>query len=238
MNLTSTSSAADIFESLNPQRAEATSSGSKSTVNDMGADDFLALMIAQMKNQDPTKPMDNMAFMSQLAQFGTVGGIQDLNTAFGDLNTSLTGSQALQASSLVGRSVTTGSNEGSLSALGINQAGDTVYGLQASVDMGPQSSGGTFFVQDMNGRLVFNGQLPAGSGTQVVQWDGVDMNGEQLPPGTYRVSADSFYGGQTKPAAVYAHEQVVSVSIGGTGQVTLNLANGQSMGVNEVKEFY
>lgn len=238
MAVTSAASAADIFESLNPQRAQATKSTGKTSVNDMGAEDFLALMIAQMENQDPTKPMDNTAFMSQLAQFGTVGGIEDLNTAFADLSTTLTGAQAVQASSLVGRSVTTGSNVGSLSALGINQAGDTVYGLQASVDMGPQSSGGTFFVQDMAGRLVFNGQLPAGSGTQLVQWDGVDMNGEQLPPGAYRISADSFYGGQTKPAAVYAHEQVVSVSIGGTGQVTLNLANGESMGVNEVKEFY
>ena len=32
----------------------------------------MALMIAQMENQDPTQPMDQLAFMSQLAQFGTV----------------------------------------------------------------------------------------------------------------------------------------------------------------------
>ena len=45
-----------LFTSLNPnQSAEASRSRN---VSDMGSDDFLALAIAQMKNQDPTKPMD------------------------------------------------------------------------------------------------------------------------------------------------------------------------------------
>ena len=44
-------------------------------------------MIAQMENQDPTQPMDQLAFMSQLAQFGTVSGVQELNVAMSDLAT-------------------------------------------------------------------------------------------------------------------------------------------------------
>ena len=55
-------------------------------VEDMGSQDFLALMIAQMENQDPTQPMDQLAFMSQLAQFGTVSGVQELNLAVTDLS--------------------------------------------------------------------------------------------------------------------------------------------------------
>jgi len=43
--------------------------------------DFLALMTAQLKNQDPTKPVDNAEYISQLAQMSTVQGIGDTNAA-------------------------------------------------------------------------------------------------------------------------------------------------------------
>ena len=66
-------SPADLFSALNP--AQAGEASRSRNVSDMGSDDFLTLMIAQMKNQDPTQPMDQMAFMSQLAQFGTLSGV-------------------------------------------------------------------------------------------------------------------------------------------------------------------
>jgi flagellar basal-body rod modification protein FlgD len=43
--------------------------------------DFLALMSAQLKNQDPTKPVDNTEYVAQMAQFSTVSGIAESNTA-------------------------------------------------------------------------------------------------------------------------------------------------------------
>ena len=43
--------------------------------------DFLALMSAQLKNQDPTKPVDNTEYVAQMAQFSTVNGIADTNKA-------------------------------------------------------------------------------------------------------------------------------------------------------------
>ena len=113
-----------LFTSLNPnQSAEASRSRN---VSDMGSDDFLALMIAQMKNQDPTKPMDQMAFMSQLAEFSSLSGIQELNGAFGELSTNLTGTQAVQASSLVGRSVAMDTQIAALAPAGRNENGDMV----------------------------------------------------------------------------------------------------------------
>lgn len=42
--------------------------------------DFLALMSAQLKNQDPTKPVDNTEYVAQMAQFSTVSGIAESNT--------------------------------------------------------------------------------------------------------------------------------------------------------------
>jgi flagellar basal-body rod modification protein FlgD len=43
--------------------------------------DFLALMSAQLKNQDPTKPVDNTEYVAQMAQFSAVSGISETNAA-------------------------------------------------------------------------------------------------------------------------------------------------------------
>ena len=67
-------------------------------------------MITQLKNQDPFKPMESGEFLGQLAQFGTVSGLQGLQTSFDWLATSLVSNQALQAASLVGRSALVESN--------------------------------------------------------------------------------------------------------------------------------
>ncbi|PZN93449.1 MAG: flagellar biosynthesis protein FlgD [Alphaproteobacteria bacterium] len=51
--------------------------------------DFLALMSAQLKNQDPTKPVDNSEYVAQMAQFSTVSGIAETNSALGAIATKL-----------------------------------------------------------------------------------------------------------------------------------------------------
>ncbi|GGE02226.1 hypothetical protein GCM10011529_05800 [Polymorphobacter glacialis] len=47
--------------------------------------DFLALMAAQLKNQDPTKPVDNSEYVAQMAQFSTVNGIAESNNTLADI---------------------------------------------------------------------------------------------------------------------------------------------------------
>ena len=229
-------SPSQVFTSLNPNQSSQTSRSRN--VADMGSGDFLALMIAQMKNQDPTKPMDQMAFMSQLAQFGTLSGVQELNGSFGELSANLTGAQAVQASSLVGRSVATNTQVASLSPVGRSESGDTVCMLSATVDMGSRSAGGIFEVRDGAGRLVFSGQLPEGSGNVPVVWDGEATDGSRLPPGEYNISARVERGGTLQDARVYGHDTVVSVAIGAGNQVTLNLASGRSLDVSDVREFF
>ena len=226
----------DIFTSLNTgQTAQASSSRN---ISDMGSDDFLELMIAQMKHQDPTKPMDQMAFMSQLAEFSSLSGIQELNGSFGELSTNLTGAQAVQASSLVGRSVAMDSQTASLTPAGRNDADEIVNLLSATVDMGAGSDGGVFEVRDEAGQLVFSGQLPAGSGNIPVVWDGEASDGSRLPAGDYNISARVERGGDLRDARVYGHDTVISVAIGSGNQVTLNLASGRSVDVSDVKEFF
>jgi flagellar basal-body rod modification protein FlgD len=66
--------------------AAATASKSKTTLDQS---DFLALMTAQLKNQDPTKPIDNTEFVAQMAQFSTVTGISQTNTSLDTANTGI-----------------------------------------------------------------------------------------------------------------------------------------------------
>ena len=69
----------------------------------MGKDDFMQLLIAQLKNQDPMKPMEDKEFITQLAQFSSLEAMEKMTTQMEEL----TGSQMLvQAATLIGKQVT------------------------------------------------------------------------------------------------------------------------------------
>ena len=75
------------------------------TANTLDINDFLTLMTAQLNNQDPLKPLDSTAFVAQLAQFGTVSGIQSMQNSLATLSDSLRSSQALSGATLVGHHI-------------------------------------------------------------------------------------------------------------------------------------
>lgn len=68
----------------------------------VGQDQFLKLMVAQLKSQDPLEPMKDQEFLGQLAQFSTLSGIEKLNANFSDM---LSLQQITQGSNLIGRQV-------------------------------------------------------------------------------------------------------------------------------------
>ena len=72
------------------------------------------LMIEQFRNQDPFQPMENGEFIAQMAQFSQVAGIAEMNDSMKDLAGSIGASQALQASTMVGRSVLADGNVATL----------------------------------------------------------------------------------------------------------------------------
>src|SRR6202166_3764861 len=165
-------------------------SGSASTLDatTLGGTNFLTLMLAQLKNQDPTSPVDSNTFLSQLASLSTVQGITQLNTSFGSLSSSLVSSQALQASSLLGHQALVSSTTANLTASG------TVTG---AVSVPQTTSQAVLNISDSSGALVRQISLGAQSaGMANFTWDGKEQDGSQAPAGQYTLSAQ--YNGATQ----------------------------------------
>lgn len=155
--------------------------GGKKTLNQLGSDDFMTLMLAQLKSQDPLKPTDNTAFIAQMAQLTSVSGINDMKTALTEMSTSLRGTQLLNASTLIGQSVVVAGAPLTLTA------GEAVSG-QMTLPVGAQQVSVQVF--DSGGQVVRTQALgPQSAGVAGFQWDGRDTAGNPVPAGTYTFSA-------------------------------------------------
>lgn len=66
---------------------------------------FMTLLVAQMKNQDPTNPMDNNQLTTQLAQFNMAAGVENLNKSVAGVQAMMINLSSMSASSWIGRSV-------------------------------------------------------------------------------------------------------------------------------------
>jgi flagellar hook assembly protein FlgD len=71
----------------------------------LGQQDFLTLLVTQLRNQDPLNPLDNEAFVAQLAQFSTVSGITEMSATLGRLEALATGERRSSAPEWIGRDV-------------------------------------------------------------------------------------------------------------------------------------
>lgn len=70
--------------------------------NELGKDDFLKILLTQLTNQDPTKPMEDKEFIAQMAQFSSLEQMKNLTSGFSELTGMFNASQAF---SLVGKQV-------------------------------------------------------------------------------------------------------------------------------------
>jgi flagellar basal-body rod modification protein FlgD len=86
----------------------------------LGLQDFMRILLTQLTYQDPLKPMDNQAFMAQMAQFTSLEQSQRLNDKVQQL---IENQAALQSVGLIGRTVDiatdTGQATGTASALSL-----------------------------------------------------------------------------------------------------------------------
>lgn len=150
---------------------------------ELGKDDFLNLMLQQLKYQDPMEPLDSSEYTAQLAQFSELEQMQNMND---NLTSSITANFQLaqsvnntMAASLIGKEV--------------KLDGKTIYYTdtdQASQKLGytlPEEVVSTKIeVYDSKGNLVRTiDDLPEQKGDHKLSWDFTDDNGENVPAGNY-----------------------------------------------------
>ncbi len=207
------------------------STGSTATsATTLGGTDFLTLMLAQLKNQDPTSPVDSNTFLTQLAQLSEVQGITQLNTSFSTLSNSMSANQALQASSLLGHQALVRSPTAQLAANG---------NVRGAVSVPQTTSSVVLSIADSGGNVVRSIGLGAQSAGLVnYAWDGKESNGSQAPAGTYTLSVS--YAGETKTstaATTLVNGTVESVSMGaGSAGLTLNVAGVGSVAFSSLQQ--
>lgn len=210
------------------QSTTATTSSTSGTTlpKDMlNQDDFLELMIAQMKNQDPTKPLEGQEYLGQLAQFSTLNSIQELQKSFDTLAQSLTNFQTTQATNLVGKQVLADGNQ-SYYAPGQALSGEVT--LPASV------SNLTLKVYGANGQLVNTVNMGAHSAGQV----DFSLDSDTMSAGVYRIVAEGVVDGEAQQFSTQLWNWVESVSVGQNGQSSnLQLAgNIGNVNMNSIRE--
>jgi flagellar basal-body rod modification protein FlgD len=211
---TSVNPAADAYAFLNGSKGAAATGSSQ----ELGQNEFLHLMIAQLRNQDPFKPTDPTQFLSQLAQFSQVTSMQNVQSSIETLAGSLRSTQVLNGTSLVGHDVLAPATSNTI------EAGAQVKGA-AEVPKG--ASAVDVVVRDSAGALVRRFSMPTGSGLQEFTWDGLDAQGNAVPAGTYDFEIIANVGGESIALDPMITTRVSSVTIDpSSGSLTLNTSTG------------
>lgn len=183
------------------------SSSSAALAGGMSQSDFLKLMTTQLQSQDPTNPVDNSQFVSQMAQFSQLSATQDLLTSVNTLGSTVSGalqtSQVLGSSSLLNRQVLVPSTTLSYSGSGVTGGANVSTAGNVTVN-----------IVDATGKVVRSMNLGnQSSGLSQFTWDGNDDSGNPVAQGTYSMAASS----NGSSLDTYAAGAVTAVGYGGTG---------------------
>jgi len=215
----------EIFSTLGLSRGVQENKSS----NDLALDDFMKLMVTQLNNQDPFEPMENGDFLAQIAQFGAVAGLDQLNDQFSGLASSITSGQAVQAGNLVGRRVLAPTDQGVLIP------GQNING---QVTLEDAASDVTVRITDVVGQAVKEFRLGAQqAGSVDFSWDGLNNLGVYAPAGTYKIEIAAQRGGESEGLETQIYATVESVSLGKQGEgLTLNLGRQGSVAFDDIQQ--
>lgn len=198
--------------------------------DELGQEDFLKLLVAQLKNQDPSNPVENSEFLGQIAQFSMVNGIDGLGTSFDSVASSLFSTQAMQASQLVGKDILVETNVAEL------EAGASI---DAVVESSSLASNVKVYIEDQQGSLVRSIDMGSiGAGSTSFSWDGLDSEGEPAAAGAYTLKTEGLVAGtlQGLTTQIFSRVQSIAVDRNNTS-VSLELAGNRSVGISQVREF-
>jgi flagellar basal-body rod modification protein FlgD len=194
----------------------------------LSPDDFMTLMIAELKTQNPMKPYDNTAMLQNMAQITSLKATEDLQGSIKNLDANMGKSQVLSASQLVGRKANFPSEVSPLIA------GD---GLSGSVVVPEQASDVTITIKDLNGKEVKTIHKGASeSGVVDFSWDGsIEGQTEKMEPGMYQISATATINGQQTQTITAGTFKITSVALNPrNNEVILNVDGLGGMKMNEM----
>lgn len=185
-----------------------TASTSKSSV-DSTKDQFLNLLIAQLKNQDPLSPADSSQFTAQMMQMGQLEQLFNLNETMQSAYELQQGGQIAQYSSLVGRNVLATGNQFQISGSNRGSINFSVSGTPTNTTVNVFDSYGNL-VRQFDAEQVRNGD-------NSIAFDGLNNAGETLPNGYYSFFVDARDG----------EENAISSTTYSVGQISgLRIENG------------
>lgn len=189
--------------------------------NTLGKDDFLKLLMAQLNNQDPLKPMEHQEFSAQLAQFGSLEQLQNIHKGIESLQGGMGNEAKLSALGMIGKSVSATGNEVELmEGQPINlsfSSKDGVTPIKAQI----YSEGGKIVRElDINARTAEAGLV----------WDGKDQEGSSMPSGKYTFRVQGVNSnGQSEELGAKLSGRVTAVEMKGNQPVLIvQTSSGQS----------
>ena len=164
----------------------ATSTASSPAVNPkgiLGKDDFLKLLLLELKYQDPTSPMDSEKILSQTSQLAGLEASENTNKALAALASSLGASMQFNGIAAIGKIADTGSN-----AVALTKGQNVDFQLYFPDNV----TTGKINIMDVDGKVLRTMNVGAtDAGVAKYTWDGKGEDGSLLSEGTYYV--DSTY---------------------------------------------
>lgn len=182
----------------------------------LGKEDFLNLLVTQLRYQNPLDPMDNTEFVAQLAQFSSLEQMTNLNTAFTDQSTLIQSMNNSMAASLVGREVVVASDRLEIPDGGTGKVGVLLERQAANVSIEITNEGGQVV------RTLHRENVSAGSNTFV--WDGRDANGRPVDGGVFNITVEASDVDGTKVTAFPLVSGVVESVVYEQGAAFLTIA--------------
>jgi flagellar basal-body rod modification protein FlgD len=186
----------------NPADAVAPTTLTRTGSSALGKDEFLKILVAQLANQDPTKPQDSSQFVAELAQFSSLEAQQNTVSSLNALMLGQATANQTAAATFIGKKIDFKGGE-------VDFDGATAVSASANLDAPASKLAVT--ITNANGAVVRTLQLGAhGAGDLQISWDGRDDKGAVVPKGTYNF----------QPAAFDANDKAVSAELSTSGTVS------------------
>jgi flagellar basal-body rod modification protein FlgD len=213
---------------LQKQTTSSTVSANKSV---LAKDDFLKLMISQLKNQDPLNPMDGTAYASQLAEFSSLEQLTNLNSAVKDsMDSNYLLTQSINntlVATLIGNDVKISGSD-----LKLNGQSEISLGYTLPIEVKTAS----IKIYNEKGALVrILADIPNEVGENKLSWDLSDNKGDKLLNGNYTFEVEAVNMNNEKiKVNVYKEGKIDGVRFTSNG--TVLMVNGAEYGISDISE--